>query len=58
MRTPILKLSLQTSLQALAASVPPMIFPENATAMTPTTYAQVMPSLSNPRLVLNPESAK
>lgn len=56
--TPMVRLSLHTSLQALAARVPPMIFPENATAMTPITYAHVMPSFSRPRLVLRPDSAK
>jgi hypothetical protein len=56
--TPIVKLSRHTSLQALAARVPPMIFPANAIVITPITYAQVMPSLSSPRLVLKPERAK
>jgi len=57
-KTPIEKLSRHTSLFALAANVPPMILPENATAITPITYAQVMPSFSKPRFVLNPERAK
>jgi hypothetical protein len=57
-KTPMVKLSRQTSLHALAANVPPMIFAENATAITPTTYAQVMPSFNNPMFVLNPDRAK
>jgi hypothetical protein len=57
-RTPIVKLSLHTNLHALAARVPPMILPANATAITPTTYAHVMPSLSRPIFVLNPDNAK
>lgn len=57
-KTPIVRLSRQTNLQDLAAKVPPMILPENATVMTPMTYAHVMPLLSKPRLVLKPDKAK
>jgi hypothetical protein len=57
-KTPIEKLSRQTNLHDLAASVPPIIFPANATAIVAITYAHVMPSLSNPRFVPRPESAK
>jgi hypothetical protein len=35
-----------------------MIFPANATVITPTTYAHVIPLLSKPRLVLSPDNAK
>jgi hypothetical protein len=55
---PIAKLSLQTSLHALAASVPPIILPPNATAVTPMTYAHVIPLFRRPRLVLKPDNAK
>lgn len=57
-KEPIVKLSRHWSLLARAASVPPMILPPNATAMTPMTYAQVIPLLRSPRFVLSPESAK
>jgi hypothetical protein len=35
-----------------------MILPENATAITPITYAHVIPSFRSPRFVDSPDNAK
>ena len=58
MSTPIVRDSRNISPLSHDAKVPPAIFAQNAIDVTPTTYAQVMPSFKSPRLVLRPDSAK
>ena len=57
-KVPIVKLSLHNILLARAARVPPINLPKKAQAMTPTTYAQVMPLSRRPILVFSPDNAK
>lgn len=42
----------------LALTAQPRNFPENAITQIKTTYAQVIPSFSKPRLVRKPDSVK
>src|SRR5690242_17768289 len=57
-RTPMLMASRQGTPQRRAADAQPVIFPQQAVRMTINSHNHVVPSFSNPILVLSPDDAK